>query len=97
MALSCLYVGPVARQTRQLILGTVRNKKYLDRNESPIYSDGVRRHRLNKGEALFRRTRYQHGRSNEKSGRRGRQSGSTDGGKKTSTGNCCTAKLRLGM
>lgn len=36
-------------------------KKYLDPNKKPIYSDGVRRHRLNKGGALFRRTRYQHG------------------------------------
>jgi integrase len=51
----------LARQTRQLIVGSVTNKKYLDRNESPIYSDGVRRHRLSKGETLFRRTRYQHG------------------------------------
>jgi 2-methylcitrate dehydratase PrpD len=34
---------------------------------------------------------------NEKSGGRDRQSGSTDGGKKTSTGNWCTAKHRLGI
>src|SRR5215467_488353 len=61
LALSCLHVGSLARQTRQLMIGAVRNKKHLDRNESPIYSDGVRRHRLNKGETLFRRTRYQHG------------------------------------
>lgn len=39
----------------------MRNQKHLDRNELQIYSDGVRRHRLNKGETLFRRTRYQHG------------------------------------
>jgi hypothetical protein len=61
LALSCLHAGSSARQTRQLTVGTVRNKKHLDRNEWPIYSDGVRRHRLSKGEALFRRTRYQHG------------------------------------
>jgi hypothetical protein len=61
LALSCLHAGSLARQTCHLTIGTVRNKKHLDRNELPIYSDGVRRHRLNKGEALFRRTRYQHG------------------------------------
>ncbi len=33
--------------------------------------------------------------SNGKSGRRDRQSGSTDGGKKTSTGNWCIAKHRF--
>jgi excisionase family DNA binding protein len=90
-------LGSLARQTRQLIVGTVRNKKYLDRNESPIYSDGVRRHRLSKGETLFRRTRYQHGSVEREERKKGPQSGSTDGGKKTSTGNWCTAKPRLGM
>ena len=50
-----------------------------------------------KGEALFRRTRTNTEASNEKSGRRDRQSGSIDGGKKTSTESWCTAKPRLGM
>src|SRR4029077_15449916 len=61
LAFSCLHVGSLARQTRQLTIGRVRNKNYRDRNESPIYSDVVRRHRLSKGDTLFRRTRYQHG------------------------------------
>ena len=54
----CWIVGsassPADRRHRE-------EQKHLDRNESPIYSDGVRRHRLSKGETLFRRTRYQHG------------------------------------
>ena len=33
----------------------------LDHCAEPNYSGDVRRHRLNKGEALFKRTRYQHG------------------------------------
>jgi len=35
--------------------------KLLDHFSEPNYSGGVRRHRLNKGGTLFKRTRYQHG------------------------------------
>lgn len=36
-------------------------KKGIDRDAGLRYSGGVCRHRLSKGEALFKRTRYQHG------------------------------------
>ena len=59
-------------------------------------SDGVRRHRLNKGETLLDGHVTKTEASNGKSGSWDRQSGSTDGGKKKSTGSWCTAKPRLG-
>src|SRR5256886_3031881 len=38
-----------------------RARKNVDHFSESDYSHGVRRHRLNKGGFLFKRTRYQHG------------------------------------
>src|SRR5208337_723129 len=97
LALSRLHVGSLARQTGQLTIGTVGTKNISTetnrRSILTVSADTVEAKEKLCLDGHVTNTEA----SNEKSGRRDRQSGSTDGGKKTSTGNWCTAKPRLGM
>ena len=59
MAVSYLNAEPLAGENCELnVLGKAKD---LDHFSEPTYASGVRRHRLNKGGVLFKRTRYQHG------------------------------------
>ena len=60
MAFSGLHAEQLAGKIARLTIRDVREKN-VDRFSESDYSDGVRRHRLNKGGFLFKRTRYQHG------------------------------------
>ena len=96
MAFPSLHPERLVGKIGKLMVSDVGN--HLDHLSESDYSGGVRRHRLNKGGFLFKRTRYQHGSVElRRAEERPCTYGYTAGGKKTSTGSSYTASSRLGM